>query len=94
MLDMAAEEPWQQLEQLRFELEMYQPGLSARPAAVLANKIDLEESEEKLASLRAELQAAGSSLELIPVSGRTGINLASMLVRIKQLHDTFKHKTK
>ena len=59
---------------------MYQEGLSRRPAAVLANKMDVEESGEKLAKL-AEM--VGGELEVISVSGGTGINLASMLVRIK-----------
>ena len=67
---------------------MYQPGLSSRPAAVLANKIDLEDSDEKLEKLREVINSP--ELEIIPVSGRNGINLANMLVRIKHLHDKFK----
>ena len=70
---------------------MYQTGLSSRPAAVLANKIDLESSQEKLERLRRELR--DSDLEIIPVSGRTGINLANMLVNIKSLHDKYKGNT-
>ena len=87
VLDMEQEEPGEQLKQLKFELEMYQPGLSTRPAAVLANKMDLEDSEEKLSRLVDEVE---EGVEVIPVSGRTGINLANMLVRIKKLHDQYK----
>ena len=86
VIDMGQEEPWEQLEQLKYELEMYQKSLSSRPAAVLANKIDLEDSEEKLERLR-EVVTEDSDVEVIPVSGRTGINLSNMLVRIKQLND-------
>ena len=92
VLDMASEDPWDQLEQLQYELEMYQSGLSSRPAAVLANKMDLEDSEEKYEMLASKLKA--TDLELIPVSGRTGINLANMLLSIKQLNDKFKDRTK
>ena len=90
VIDMGQEEPWEQFEQLRYELDMYQPGLSSRPAAVLANKIDLEDSDEKLDKLTEVINAP--DLEIIPVSGRNGSNLANMLVRIKHLHDKFKHK--
>ena len=51
---------------------MYQEGLSRRPAAVLANKMDVEESVEKLAKL-AEM--VGGELEVIPVSGGLGSTL-------------------
>merc|ERR1712227_882195 len=88
VIDMGQEEPWEQFEQLRYELDMYQPGLSSRPAAVLANKIDLEDSDEKLEILREVINSP--ELEIIPVSGKNGINLANMLVRIKHLHDKFK----
>jgi len=88
VIDMGEEEPCYQLEQLRYELEMYASGLSLRPAAVLANKIDIEESEDKLEKLSTIVSRLG--MELIPVSGRMGLNLTEMLVRIKKLHDKFK----
>ena len=91
VLDLGQDNPLEQLEQLQYELEMYQTGLSSRPAAVLANKIDLEDSQEKLEHLRRAL--SDSQLEIIPVSGRTGLNLSTMLVNIKSLHDKSKGKT-
>ena len=66
---------------------MYASGLSLRPAAVLANKIDIEDSENKLERLSSVV--SDLNMELIPVSGRMGLNLTEMLVRIKQLHDKF-----
>ena len=90
VLDMGQDNPLEQLTQLQYELEMYQTGLSARPAAVLANKIDLEDTREKLEHLQLELR--DSDLEIIPVSGRTGINLANMLVNIKNLHRKYRIK--
>ena len=92
VLDLGQDNPLEQLQQLQYELEMYQVGLSSRPAAVLANKIDLEDSREKLDQLRREVGEA--DLEIIPVSGRTGINLANMLVTIKSLHEKFRNNKK
>merc|ERR1712083_26313 len=86
VLDMEQEQPWEQLDQLKFELEMYQEGLASRPTAILANKMDVVDAEEKLIQLSEML---GKDLEVIPVSGRTGINLATMLVRLKRLHDQY-----
>merc|ERR1719153_2117644 len=86
VLDMDQEQPWEQLNQLKYELEMYQEGLASRPAAILANKMDVEDADEKLVQLSEML---GKDTEVIPVSGRTGINLATMLVRLKRLHDQY-----
>jgi len=84
VLDMEQEQPWEQLDQLKYELEMYQEDLSRRPAAILANKMDVEDADEKLVQLSEML---GKDTEVIPVSGRTGIHLATMLVRLKRLND-------
>merc|ERR1712226_905822 len=86
VLDMSQEEPWKQLEDLRFELDQYEPGLSSRPAAVIANKIDLDESKENLLQLQQQL---GPNTEVFPISGKVGITLASLLVKIKKLHDEY-----
>jgi len=90
VIDMDQDEPWEQLNKLRFELEMFKKGLSSRPAAILANKIDLAESDEKLHIFQKSI---GENIEVIPVSGKTGINLAEMLTRIKAIHDLQKTKS-
>ena len=43
---------------------MYASGLSLRPAAVLANKIDIEDSEDKLERLSSVV--SDLNMELIP----------------------------
>jgi len=85
VLDMEQDEPWDQLDELKHELEMYQEGLAKRPAAILANKMDIDKADQKLMQL---IEKVGEDIEVIPVSGRTGINLASMLVRLKVLFDS------
>ena len=66
--------PWDDLESLEQELELYLPGLSKRPSLIVANKMDLPEAEANLAELRQRL--AGDTREIIPVSvglGGTGV---------------------
>ena len=66
--------PWDDLESLEQELELYLPGLSKRPSLIVANKMDLPEAEANLAELRQRL--AGDTREIIPVSvglGETGV---------------------
>ncbi|XP_045689301.1 mitochondrial ribosome-associated GTPase 2 [Phyllostomus hastatus] len=82
VLDLAAPEPGAQLEALKFELEQYQPGLSRRPHAVVANKVDLPEARANLPALQARL--GGTAIALSAV---TGENLEELLLRLKELHD-------
>ncbi|XP_037009450.2 mitochondrial ribosome-associated GTPase 2 isoform X3 [Artibeus jamaicensis] len=82
VLDLAAPEPWAQLEDLKFELEKYQQGLSQRPQAVIANKVDLPEARANLPELQARL--GGTAIALSAV---TGENLEGLLLCLKQLHD-------
>ncbi len=76
-----ARPPLDQLAQLRHELNTYRPGLGDRPAAVVANKLDLAGAEERLAELVADCP-----LEVFPISGKTGLGLTHMLTRLKQIH--------
>ena len=86
VLDMGEDEPWRQLEQLKFELDAYKPGLSSRPSAVIANKMDLEESEGRLLQLRELLS---NDTNIIPISGKMGNNLTHLLTQIKHLHEDY-----
>lgn len=56
--------PWDQLDELRFELEKYEAGLSTRPALVVANKIDEPGTDRALAELR---QRVASTIPIYPV---------------------------
>jgi len=85
VIDLSAEDPLDQLDALMEELEEYKPGLSDRPAAVVANKIDLPYSEQILEHLKKE-----SGLEVMLISGKTGVGLTHMLTRIKQLSDQYR----
>ncbi|XP_054429308.1 mitochondrial ribosome-associated GTPase 2 [Pteronotus mesoamericanus] len=82
VVDLAAPEPWTQVEDLKFELEKYQQGLSQRPHVIVANKADLPEARANLPALQARL--GGTAIALSAV---TGENLEELLLRLKDLHD-------
>ncbi|OPZ31238.1 MAG: GTPase ObgE [Lentisphaerae bacterium ADurb.BinA184] len=44
--------PWDDLDALRRELELYKEGLTAKPSVIVANKMDLPEAAENLKRLR------------------------------------------
>ncbi|XP_014388308.1 PREDICTED: mitochondrial ribosome-associated GTPase 2 isoform X3 [Myotis brandtii] len=82
VVDLAAPEPWTQVEDLKYELEKYKQGLSERPHVVVANKIDLPQARANLPTLQAHLGE-----KAIALSAVTGENLEELLLRIKELHD-------
>jgi len=71
VLDMAGSEarsPIEDLQQLRKEIDLYDPTLSKRPWFVVANKMDLPEAEENLKEFRKRFL----KIEVIPVSAEKG----------------------
>lgn len=51
VVDMSQEKPWQQIEMLAKELSAFSKDLAARPLAVVANKMDLPESQVRIISI-------------------------------------------
>ncbi|XP_047469034.1 mitochondrial ribosome-associated GTPase 2-like isoform X4 [Penaeus chinensis] len=82
VLDASQPEPWEQLRILKYELEQYQEGLSNRPHAIVANKIDLPESQENVEEL-----AQHTDLPLVPVSAKMGQQLVPLLSLLRLLVD-------
>ncbi|XP_042555488.1 mitochondrial ribosome-associated GTPase 2 isoform X1 [Dipodomys spectabilis] len=83
VVDLSLPEPWTQVEDLKYELEKYQEGLSTRPHQIIANKIDLPQARAHLAQLQARL-----GQEVIALSALTGENLEQLLLRLKELQST------
>ncbi|XP_029012879.1 mitochondrial ribosome-associated GTPase 2 [Betta splendens] len=84
VLDLSTPEPWTQLKHLCYELDQYEPSLSRRPQAIIANKMDLPEAREKLETLRARV-----SERVIPVSALTGQNTEELILHIRELYDGY-----
>jgi GTPase len=71
VLDVAGSEgrnPIEDLQQLRKELDLYDPLLSTRPWFVLANKMDLPGAEENLKALRKKFP----KIDIVPMSAGKG----------------------
>ncbi|XP_068453636.1 mitochondrial ribosome-associated GTPase 2 [Clinocottus analis] len=84
VLDLSTPEPWEQLQHLRFELDQYEPGLSQRPQAIVANKMDLPEAREKIEALRSCV-----TQRVIPVSALTGENTEELILHLRELYDSY-----
>ncbi|XP_028309078.1 mitochondrial ribosome-associated GTPase 2 [Gouania willdenowi] len=84
VLDLSAPEPWTQLQHLRFELDQYEPGLSLRPQAIVANKMDLPEARAQLEILRSNV-----TQRVIPVSALTGQNTEELILHLRELYDGY-----
>lgn len=84
VIDMAGSEgrePIEDLQKLRRELSLYDETLSSRPWVVVANKMDLPESEEKLAHFRQRFDR----VEIIPVAAQSGKGIEELKERLGKL---------
>ena len=72
--------PIDDLRILREELDQYEPGMSARPYIIVANKMDLPESAENLAALKAS-EPAGTDIVECCAELREGTEALVSLLR-------------
>ena len=84
VLDMSSPEPWTHLEQLCYELDQYEPGLSKRPQAIVANKMDLPEARGNLEALRSRV-----TQRVIPLSALKGHNTEELILHLRELYDGY-----
>ena len=80
IVDASAADPVADFRTLEAELEAYSPGLLAKKAVLIANKMDLPQAAEGLAKLRAEIGG-----DILPVSAATGQGLDGLLKRLGTL---------
>ena len=80
-------DPHEQLNALKFELEQYSPGLSKRSHAIIANKMDLEDSKEKFFQFENWIKNSSSHPQVIPISAKTNMNISSLLKCVKLMCD-------
>uniref|UniRef100_A0A8D0HAC4 Mitochondrial ribosome-associated GTPase 2 n=1 Tax=Sphenodon punctatus TaxID=8508 RepID=A0A8D0HAC4_SPHPU len=84
VLDLSVAEPWTQFQDLKYELEQYEEGLSQRPHAIIGNKIDLPQSKSNLKLLKEHVEQ-----RIIPLSALTGDNLEELLLHLRELYDDY-----
>ena len=57
VIDLTREDPYEDYIKINHELEMYNPKLLERPQIVVANKMDMPETEEKIEMLKSKITA-------------------------------------
>jgi GTP-binding protein len=86
VLDMAGIDgrtPWEDFEHLQNELELYMKGLSKRPGIIIANKMDLPQSQENFELLQ---EAVGHlPMEIIPISAEQHDHLDILIRKLREM---------
>ncbi|CAM6019348.1 unnamed protein product [Sphagnum balticum] len=77
--------PWDQLEELMSELEMYEMGLSMRPALVVANKIDEPGADDAFEELKRRLPV---SMPVFPVCAVLEEGISELRKALRELVDS------
>jgi GTP-binding protein len=83
VVDVAGSEgrnPIEDLQNLRREIDLYDPILSERPWFVIANKMDLPDADENLLALQKRF----SAVEIAPISAATGEGLDAFKTKLEQ----------
>ena len=89
VIDMASSEgrePYQDYLLINRELEIYNPKLLLRPQIIVANKMDLQESNIHLETFKKQVE----NVPIIPISAYTKENLDELLYVIANTLDTIK----
>lgn len=87
VIDVSQPEPWHHLHTLQFELEQFSSNLKDRSPLVIANKIDLPNTEDNIEKLRE-----CTDLPVIAVSAKLGTNVGELLKEIRIIYDRNKEK--
>lgn len=83
VVDVAGSEgrnPTEDLQNLRREIDLYDPILSKRPWCIIANKMDLPGARENLEALRKQF----STVEIAAVSAQTGEGLEDLRAKLEK----------
>ena len=81
VIDVSECDAWQQLNDLSYELDQHLAGLSSRPAAIIANKTDLEGAEQNIKKLQER-----TVLDVCPVSALLRHNINGLMEKLWELY--------
>ncbi|OWF39654.1 GTPase obg [Mizuhopecten yessoensis] len=79
------DDPWQQYQDLRHELEQYNAELITRPHVIVGNKIDLSISVTNLKIIQAK-----SDIPVFAISATEKTGITELLVHLRKMYDTVK----
>ncbi|SEU17597.1 GTPase ObgE [Paenibacillus sp. NFR01] len=91
VVDMSGSEgrdPFDDWVKINDELRQYNAGLLDRPQIVAANKMDMPEAEENLASFRERIAELRPDLEILPMSSLTRQGVQELLYRAADVLDS------
>ncbi|KAJ3315690.1 hypothetical protein HDV04_002104 [Boothiomyces sp. JEL0838] len=86
VIDLAGEAPWEDLETLQSELELYKKGLTNRPSIIAANKADISESAKK----NLEILKSKTNLPIVPISAKYSKNILQLTGLMRHLVESVK----
>lgn len=88
VVDMSAadgRDPYQDFLMINEEIKLYNAKLEQRPQIVVANKMDMPESEDNLALFKEQLAESGRELEVYPISALTRGGVQELLYKISDI---------
>ncbi|NOV04086.1 GTPase ObgE [Paenibacillus planticolens] len=94
VVDMSAadgRDPYQDFLMINEEIKLYNAKLEQRPQIVVANKMDMPESEDNLALFKEQLAADGKELEVYPISALTRGGVQELLYKISDIVESIPH---
>ena len=91
VIDMSGVEgrdPFDDYLKINKELKDYDERLLLRPQVVVANKMDMENSNENLEKFKEKVKENNLDIDIIPISAYTNTNLDQVLYRVADLLDS------
>lgn len=90
VIDVTGDDPAGDFDVLKKELEEYEAGLSSRPHAILANKMDLAEADDKLSEFVAKMKK--EQVKIFPISAKVGVNIRPVIDFMRLMFDEKRNK--
>ena len=88
VVDMSAadgRDPYEDFLKINEEIKLYNAKLEQRPQIVVANKMDMPESEDNLALFKEQLAADGKEFDVYPISALTRGGVQEFLYKISDI---------
>ncbi|TPX43251.1 hypothetical protein SeMB42_g04794 [Synchytrium endobioticum] len=89
VIDASGPAPWHDLATLKYELEMYRVGLTAKPSVVIANKADLDEAQANMERLRHEAEQC----TIVSCSARERQNIMEVTGSLRRIMELMVRKS-
>merc|ERR1712029_114200 len=90
VIDMSQQDPFHQFETLKFELGQYRADLPEKPFAIVAIKMDTEESQDNIGHFKQQIREKAPDLGVFEISAKYGNNITALLQYIRYHYDARK----